>query len=134
MSIKLSKSISHKEPPHTYYPDILHWQDGDEIIARNVTAKNWFSKLSAFEIGNLNISYYYRGVTGDGTIIIEEKETGILHKESFWQFIKKAKNLSFSNRMIHSELEQSNEYMALMEEFRKAYEELQKTDEQRVLK
>ncbi len=127
-------SIQKNQAPHIWYPEILHWHEGDEIRARNANAKNWFSKLMAFEVGRLNIFYYYKSVTSDGYIIVEEKETGHLHKLIFKKFIRKATNISFKNRSIHSDIDTSKEYMALMEEFQKAYVELQESDNQKLLK
>lgn len=121
------------QAPHSWYPEILHWQEGDEIRARNANAKSWFAKLMAFEDGRLNIFYYYKGVTSDGFIIVQEKETGHLHKLIFKKFIRKAINLSLKNRMIHSDMGTSKEYMVLMEEFQKAYLELQEGDEKKLL-
>lgn len=122
------------QAPHTWYPEILHWQEGDEIKARNANAKNWFSKLMAFEVGKLNIFYFYKGVTSDGYIIVEEKETGHLHKLVFKKFIKNAANLSYKNRTINLDINHSKDYMVLMEEFQKAYLELQEGDNQKLLK
>jgi len=119
--------------PHIRYPEILHWQEGDEIRARNANARNWFSKLMAFEDGHLNILYLYKGVTSDGFIIVEEKESGHLHKLKFGSFIKRATNLSFKNRRIHSDINETKEYMNLIEEFQKAYLELEESDTKKLI-
>jgi len=130
----MGNRITKQQAPHTWYPEILHWKEGDEIKARNANAKSWFSKIMAFEVGKLNIFYYYKGVTSDGFIIVEEKETGHLHKLLFKKFIRKATNLSYKNRTINSDIDTSKEYMALMDEFQKAYLELQEADNQKLLK
>lgn len=115
-------------PPHKLHPDILHWREGDELFARNVKLKGWFSKLMAFETGNLNAAYYFKAITDEGVIVVAEKESGHLHKVKFEKFIKKATNLSFVNRAIEQDLKTSQNYMELMENFQQAYNELEEAD------
>ena len=119
--------------PHSWYPEILHWKEGDEVIARNVHPKNPLTKLIAFESGKLNLTYIYRGLTADGRIIVEEKDSGEYHKLLFYKFVKKAKNITLKGRMITHELDTSNEYMELMQEFQKAYTELETSDKPKLL-
>ena len=120
-------------PAHKLHPDVLHWREGDEIVARNIKVKGPISKVMAFEVGKLNITYYYKGLTDDGFIILEEKETGHLDKVAFKKFIKHAKNMSFKNRSLKQDLEQSKDHMELIDEFQKAYNELQVSDKNRKL-
>ncbi len=120
-------------PPHKLHPDVLHWREGDEIVARNVKLKGWFSKLMAFENGILNMTYLFKAITNDGYIIIAEKESGNLHKTEFRKFIKKAKNNSFINRAIEQDLDKSKEYMELIDTFQQAYTELQESDKPKLL-
>ena len=122
-----------RKAPHLWCSEILDWREGDELFARNAKAKNWFSKLMAFEDGKLNISYYYKGITKDGFILIEEKDSGHMHKLEFYTFIKRAKNMSYNNRSVYSEIEHSKEYMILIDEFQKAYLELEETDKPKLL-
>lgn len=122
-----------EQASHLLYPDVLHWKEGDEIKARNANAKSPFSKLMAFETGKLNIMYLYKGLTDNGFIIVEEKESGHLHKIEFRRFLKHATNLSFKNRSIEQDLDQSKDYMELVDEFQKAYNELQDGDKDQKL-
>ena len=121
---KTNKGIA----PHIGYPEIMHWQAGDEIVARNIHAKNPLQKLVAYEDGVLNITYIFKSVTADGFILVEEKESGEPHKADFYTFVKKAKNITLKKRLMSSELNDSNEYMELMSEFQKAFDELQSAD------
>ena len=118
--------------PHIWYPEILHWQEGDEVMARNVTATNIFLKIRAVDLEILNMTYLFKSVTNSGFIIVEEKETGELHKIEFYKFIRKAKNLSLRKRLIIGEIEDSKGYMELMSEFRKAYQELESSDQKKL--
>lgn len=122
-----------EQPSHLLYPDILHWKEGDVIKSRNANITGPFSKLMAFETGKLNLTYLYKGLTGDGFIIVEEKDNGQLHKVNFKRFLKHAKNISFKNRAIEQDLDQSKNYMELIDEFQKAYTELQDGDKDQKL-
>ncbi len=120
-------------PPHKLHPEILHWQEGDEIKARNVTLNNPLSLLAAFENGNLNKIYIFKAITRDGFIIISENNTGRLHKVPFRKFIKTAKNLSLINRVIQQELVHNQDYMELIESFQTAYKELEESDNPKLI-
>jgi hypothetical protein len=120
-------------PPHKLHPDVLHWKEGDEILARNVKLKGLFSKIVAFENGKLNIGYLFKAITNDGFIIVAEKENRNLHKIEFARFIRKAKNLSFKNRSIEQDLDHSKEYMELIDTFQNAYKELEESDKPKLL-
>ncbi len=129
----LFRNKKKRAAPHTWYSEILHWKEGDTIVARNVRVKNWFSLVIAFEDSNLNLNYLYKSITRDGFIIIEEKDTGELHRVRFDTFIKHAKNISFNNRYIASEIDGSKEYMMLVEEFQTAYKDLEEKDNPKLL-
>lgn len=118
-----------KKAPHLLHPEILHWQTGDEIQTRNLEARGFFRKMSAIEDGKLNLIYIYKGLTREGLIIVEDKESGKLHKTDFRKFIRKAKNISLDNRKIMMDMSESEEYMELMKEFQKAYKELEAHDQ-----
>ncbi len=120
-------------PPHTWYPEILHWKEGDEVRARNVANKGPLSTIILFEEGELNVVYLYKGVTNDGFIVIEEKDTGHLHKVLFQKFIRKAENLTLKNRSINHLLNESKEYMELITEFQSAFSELSDSDRPKLL-
>jgi hypothetical protein len=120
-------------PPHKLHPDVLHWKEGDEIVARNVKLKGWFSKIIAFEDGYLNMTYLFKAVTDDGYIIVEEKESNNLHKVEFRKFIKKANNNSLINRSIKQDLNHSKDYMELIDNFQQAYTDLEESDKPKLL-
>ncbi len=125
----LFKNKKKGAPPHTWYPEILHWQEEDEIRAFNVE-RNWFYATFFLieEPQGLEVLYLYKGLTYDGLIVLEEKETGLLHKVDFYKFIKRARNLSLKNRSINQTLNQSKEYMELISEFQTAFSELSDSD------
>lgn len=123
------------KPPHTWYPDILHWQEGDEIYCWGImSALGWmnFSMATYHKYidslsGTAKGTFYYKSVDEQGTIFLEDENGNIVEFE-FWRFIKKARNESLKSRQIEGRVKQSKEYMELMEEFQKAFNELQESD------
>lgn len=115
-------------PPHKIHPDVLHWKEGDEIVYM-ILVMNGPIVIDTDSYGESNkMRGYFKTLTPEGHIIIEEKETGNLNKYEFRKFIRAAKNISFQNRTFAAEIDNSKEYMELMSEFQKAYEELQASD------
>lgn len=123
------------KPPHTWYSDILHWQEGDEIYCwgimsafgwMNFSMANYHKYLDALS-GTAKGTFYYRSVDKQGTIFLEDGNGNIVEFE-FWRFIKNARNESFKSRQTEGRVKQSKEYMQLMEEFQKAFNELQESD------
>lgn len=123
------------KPPHTWYPDILHWQEGDEIYCWGImSALGWmnfsmanYHKYVDSDSGFAKGTFYYKSVDEQGTIFLEDENGNIVEFE-FWRFVKKARNESFKSRQIEGRVKQSKEYMELMEEFQKAFNELQESD------
>ncbi len=122
-------SSKQTKAPHLQFPEILHWQEGDIIKARNVKVKGFFSIVSAMETDTLYMKYIYKGLTRDGFIIVEDESGGEAHKTPLKKFLKKAENISHNNRTVLSDLDTSNEYMILISEFQKAYLELSNNEE-----
>lgn len=125
------------KPPHSWYPEILHWEVGDEIRSidyEKLENLSFVEKLmlridSFFEKEVIPINFYlYKGLTENGFIIVVQKESKRLFKISFQNFIKDAINLSFQERSIRQELNKSKEYMDLIKNFQKAYLELEDSD------
>jgi hypothetical protein len=122
-------------PPHTWYPDILHWQEGDEIYCWGI--------MSAFGLMNFSIAnyhkyddssgaaakgtFYFKSVDENGNIFLEDENENIVQFE-FWRFIKKARNESLKSRQKQQQLKESEEYMDLIYKFQKAFNELQESD------
>lgn len=120
-------------PPHKIHPDVLHWKEGDELVYMNVVLNGPFEiDIDSYEEKNKKYGFY-KILTSEGYIIIEEKESGNLSKYEFRKFIKAAKNISFQNRIISLEIKESNNYMELIESFQKAYTELQESDNPKLL-
>lgn len=123
------------KPPHTWYPDILHWQEGDEIYCWGIMSalglKNFswatYHKYVDSLSGTAKGTFYYKSVDKQGNIFLEDK-TGNIVQFEFWRFIKKARNESLRSRQIEGQVKQSKEYMELMKEFQKAFNELQESD------
>lgn len=133
----LFRSTKKALAPHIVHPKILHWKEGDEIVTIDygkLAGKNRFHKLTMhLDWVTPKTTYFYKSITQDGFIIIKEKETEQLHKIDFIEFIKQAKNISFQNRSIENDLEQSNEYMELIGEFQKTFTELVASDKKKLL-
>lgn len=120
-------------PPHKLHPDVLHWREGDELVYMNVVLNGPFEiDIDSYEDKNKKHGFY-KSLSSEGYIIIEEKESGNLNKYEFRKFIKAAKNISFQNRIISLEIKESNNYMELIESFQKAYTELQESDNPKLL-
>ncbi len=123
------------KPPHTWYPDILHWKEGDEIYCWGI--------MSAFGISNFNMAnyhkyvdpmsgsakgtFYFISVDKQGNIFLKDEGGNIVQFE-FWRFIKKARNESLKSRKAEGQVQESEEYMELMKEFQNAFNELQESD------
>lgn len=131
----LFKNDKKGKPPHTWYPEILHWQEGDEIYCWDILSafglKNfsWAThhKYVNFFPGVTKGTFYLKSVDKQGNIFLED-ENGNIEKFEFWRFIKKARNESLKSRQTEEQAKQSEEYMALMKEFQKAFNELQESD------
>lgn len=95
--------------PHEQYPQIMHWQEGDEIRA----SRFWFRLISITADGWV----YGRNVTNE-------------HKfgEPLWMVIRDGSNLSLNDRQINETLKASNDYMELLKHFNAAFAELQERD------
>jgi hypothetical protein len=96
--------------PHEIFPELLRWQEGDKI--------------------NTNGSgFTYTFISCD------EKGEFYLKRENFddyWRFdlkkIQTLTNISLQNREIKAQIEQSDNYWQLLQEFQKAVKELQERD------
>lgn len=123
------------KPPHIWYPDILHWQEGDEIYCwgimsafglKNFSWANYHKYVDAISATSKG-TFYYKSVDKNGHIFLEDENGNIVQFE-FWRFIKKARNESLKSRQTQERLKESQEYMELMEEFQNAFNELQESD------
>lgn len=127
------------KPPHTWYPDILHWQEGDRVFCWNITRAIGYMKAKSSDIlkymkqnGALMVDYasgtfFYKSVDENGHIYLED-EDGQLVEFEFYRFIKVAKNESLESRKLEDRQRDSEEYMELMKQFQKAFNELQESD------
>jgi hypothetical protein len=123
------------KPPHTWYPDILHWREGDSIYCWNILVALNNKKYSWAEIhrytpeggGFAKAHFKFIGVNSDGIIFVKDSEDHLLEFE-FYRFIKKSKNESLANRIAQDRLKETEDYMELMQNFQRAFDELQKND------
>lgn len=123
------------KPPHTWYPDILHWKEGDEIYCWGIISAlgiwnfSWaiYHKYVDSLSGTAKGTFYFKSVDKEGNIFLEDKKGNLIQFE-FWRFIKKARNESLKSRRIEGQVKQSEEYMELMKEFQNAFNELQESD------
>ena len=122
--------------PHTWYPDILHWREGDRINCWNLYSvmekKNFdhatFHRYMDPASGGYGKGMFtYKSVSENGKIYLEDDEGHLLEFE-FYRFIKKSRNESLKSRMIESKVRDSKKYMELMENFQLAFNELQEAD------
>lgn len=122
-------------PPHTWYPDILHWKEGDEIYCwaimsaigwKNFSWANYHKYVDPYTLTS-KCTFYYKSIDEQGTIFLDDGD-GTIAQFEFWRLIRKARNESFTKRQIEYRVKQSEGYMELMEEFQKAFNELQESD------
>ncbi|MEQ8578380.1 MAG: hypothetical protein RIC57_08005 [Balneola sp.] len=124
------------KPPHTWYPDILHWREDDSIYCWNVMSALGNNKQSWAEIhrytpeggGFAKAHFTFVGVNSEGKIFVKDEKENLLEFE-FYRFIKKSKNESLANRMVQDRLKGTENYMELMKNFQRSYDELQEADE-----
>lgn len=120
-------------PPHTWYPEILHWQEGDDIFCWNILSargKTDWSEFHRFEKSSMGYpvgNFKYQGVTKDGMVFVEDRDGNLMEFE-FYRFIRKARNESLKTRKVAARVHETKEYMDLIDNFQKAFDELQEED------
>lgn len=124
-------------PPHTWYPEILHWKEGDRIncwnIAQALTGQkfDWgtYHKYVDMSVGGSGKHVFtYKSVDEFGKIYLADDD-GDLVEFHFYKFIKYARNETMKTRSIQQRILDSKEYMELMDNFQKAFDELQEADD-----
>lgn len=123
-------------PPHTWYPEILHWKTDDRIncwnIAQALSAEkfDWGTYHKYVDKGTASGQHVfsYRSVDQHGKIYLEDDE-GDLVEFHFFKFIKYARNETLKSRKVESRVVESRQYMELMDNFQQAFNELQEADE-----
>lgn len=121
-------------PPHRWYPEILHWRDGDRIhcwnIAQALTGEkfDWgtYHKYSG-ESGSGKYTFTYKSVDESGKIYLTDDD-GEFVSFHFYKFINKARNETLKSRNLEQRVLQSEKYMELMSNFQQAFDELQEQD------
>ncbi len=127
------------KPPHTWYPEILHWRKGDRIFCWNIAkaigymnakSKDLYKYMTAAEQmsgGFGKASFSYKSVDESGNIYLEYEDHTVQFE--FWRFIKAAENESLKSRNLQDDVKHSEKYMELMSTFQHAFDELQEADE-----
>jgi len=122
--------------PHTWYPDILHWREGDKIFCWNIAKaigyakakpQDFYKYLDHGSSGYGKGTFSYKSVDGQGYIYLEHDENIV--RFEFFRFIKVAKNESLASRKLELQYQDSEKYMELMHTFQKAFDELQEEDQ-----
>lgn len=124
-------------PPHTWYPEILHWREGDKIncwnIAKAISVSgkkfDWgtYHKYIDANSGYGKHVFTYKSVDKQGKIYLED-EDGHLVDFHFYKLIKCARNETLKTRKLEQRVTESEEYMELMQNFQQAFDELQQAD------
>jgi hypothetical protein len=120
--------------PHTWYPEILHWQEGDRIncwnIAQSLTGEkfDWgtYRKYSG-DSGTGQYIFTFKSVDETGKIYLSDKN-GDLISFHFFKFIKYSRNETLKSRKLEQKVTDSERYMELMKNFQQAFNELQEAD------
>lgn len=127
------------QPPHTWYPEILHWRQGDKISCWNIAkaigymkgkTKDLYKYMSGVEQmhgGFGKGTFKYKSVDESGNIYLEYD--GEIVQFEFWRFIKASENDSLKSRMLEGDVKNSKKYMELMSTFQHAFDELQEQDD-----
>ncbi|HLW07471.1 MAG TPA: hypothetical protein VKY45_07895 [Marinilabiliaceae bacterium] len=121
--------------PHTWYPDILHWREGDKIFCWNIAKAIGYLKAkpqdySKYSNGVQDVygkaDFVYKSVDGQGNIYLEHDENIVQFE--FYRLVKVATNESLKSRKLEADMENSEKYMELMHTFQQAFDELQEED------
>ena len=123
------------QPPHTWYPDILHWREGDKILCWNIAAVmgnrnfDWsvYHRYTSGMDASGKAMFTYKSVDEMGRIYLEDDEGHLIEFE-FYKFIRKASNKSLKSRKVKHRVKESARYMELMQNFQQAFDELQEKD------
>lgn len=127
------------KPPHTWYPEILHWREGDKIFCWNIAkaigyintkSKDLYKYMSAAEQmsgGFGKATFLYKSVDENGNVYLEYD--GETVQFEFWRFIKSSENESLKSRNLQDDVKNSKRYMELMFTFQHAFDELQEADD-----
>ena len=101
--------------PHEQYPEIMHWQEGDEIRNHAGSSHNnfWFSLIS---------------INADGIVYGQNRLNDHKFRQPLWMIMRDGQNLSLRDREINEQLKGGNEYMELIAEFNRSFAELQERD------
>lgn len=102
-----------RSAPHEQYPEIMHWQKGDEIRSTATHNDFWFNLIS---------------ITEDGIVYGQERLSDHKFRQPLWVVMRDGRNRSLMDREINEALKRSNEYMELIVEFNRAFSELQERD------
>ncbi|MEO9884734.1 MAG: hypothetical protein ABJR05_13595 [Balneola sp.] len=125
-------------PPHTWYPDILHWREGDQVYCWNIAKAigyikarsadySKYAQVVGFDYNYGKATFKFKSVDETGKIYLED-EDGLLVEFEFYKFIRAAKNESLVSRKVEQNQKNSENYMELMENFQHAFDELQESD------
>src|ERR1051326_467274 len=101
--------------PHEQYPEILHWQAGDEIRSDTHAASRSFW-------------FHFVSITAEGVVYGDNVLDEHRFKAPLWRIMRDGHNLSLQDREISAELKQSNEYMQLIDAFNASFAELKERD------
>ena len=97
--------------PHERWPEILHWKAGD----------------------NFDLPFGCRHTQCDLVSLCEDGYAAVRFiDEKWWEPISRlvGRNKSLQTRRVNAELMRDGDYMRLIEEFQKAYRELEQRDRQ----
>ncbi len=126
------------KPPHTWYPEILRWREGDQIFCWNISKAIGYMKAKSKDIAKYmadsgshaiyaTAAFKFKSVSEDGMIYLEF-EDGQMEEFEFWRLIKCAENESLKTRKIEEKETDSQKYMELIQNFQHAFNELQEAD------
>lgn len=121
--------------PHTWYPEILHWKEGDRIncwnIAQSLTGEkfDWgtYRKYTSGNSGSGQYTFFFKSVDEKGKIYLTDEENDLVEFH-FYKFVKYSRNETLKSRALEQKVTESKEYMELMSNFQHAFNELQESD------
>ena len=122
--------------PHTWYPEILHWRKGDQINVWNIAQAiavgkkfDWatYKKYSSPDSATGQHVFTFKSVDQFGNTFLEGAD-GHLVEFQFYRLVKYARNETLKTRKIEQKMMDSHQYMELMSNFQKSFDELQAAD------
>lgn len=132
-----AKNKNAGRPPHEWYPEILHWREGDIINCWSIAKAFGRMKVKTSDLRrylhsqkpnavSLTARFEYKSVDARGMVYLLHE--GDVVEFEFWRLITCSENETLKSRQVEGKMKGSERYMELMKHFQESYDELQEQD------